>query len=1018
MGSIPHSIKKMDTQYQILPELFLRAPYYSFSGYDLERPPEVLGDQAFRNALFLASPGFYRVMEAKGFHFGSLGEKEKHTLYKYYNRMCFRPTPFGSFASFTLLEWGDGETVRLCGDEAATLHLLPDRQLITQLQYAKGDFDKSARLIRNPTLYRLGNEYRYVKSTTDEKGHYRFSLDALAVEAFYLELFALFRRKSIIAQRLLDWMVNYSGCSEQDAGDYLGFLLDEQVLYLQSTGHIISSGKNNPAMDLPGVSQFWARYKHIPFQRTGSLASASAELEGLLPDVSPDKGKSRFYAALERAKQRGSLSDQDREDIGSVIELLSKFAFSSSLNVLKKFIAAFKERFDLEKVPLLMALDPDAGISYGNFGIASPAKGFEDIRFPSNPEHEQSVDWTALHNLLFKLWGAAQQSGPYSPLTITEIDLAGLERDITPGFLPPTLAVMFRKTEDHLLVEHAGGATATALIGRFSTFSAGTKKLCRKLVRLEAATHPGIIFSDIGQLSNTHTDNINFREQIYPFEIPVNVYSALSNTAQIPLEDLLVSVRHDELILESVKLQQRVIPRLSTAYNYQHNELAVFRLLGDLQYQGLRSNFNFNIENYFPGQSFYPRVVFGNTIISPARWHLGEKELMEIRGEGKGEPTGRIRRFRSRYSIPQRVCLGTTDQQLIFDLGNVQEAVFFLDCIKELKKVTLTEYLLPGRSVKTGNKPLAGQFIAFLSHGRTIYHPLTNMKRGAPVKSQRNFLLGDDWLYVKIYCTPESSNRILEEVITPVICKNCGHIATWFFIRYFDKGYHLRLRILTAQGQTGLMLMELKNTMNVTGNDHLVKDYQGDIYRREMERYGAGLIEPVEAFFCAGSELVSQFIVLKNNHKLEFEEFHLALYSTYQLLICFLGDIYPALDFTMQLSDRYLREFATDRQLKVDLDMKFRTMKQEINDLLGKSPLSELLSVPMERLFKTTTIISALVKDHSLAERSALLADMIHMQLNRTFTVKQRQQELLVYYLLQKYLLSTTARMVKSHPQG
>src|ERR1700753_2600742 len=94
--------------YNFLPELFLRAPYYSFAGYDPERLEEVLKDRGFRNGLFLASPAFYNELKKKEFELHKLAEKEKHSVSKYYNRMCFRPTPFGSFASFSLLTWGKG----------------------------------------------------------------------------------------------------------------------------------------------------------------------------------------------------------------------------------------------------------------------------------------------------------------------------------------------------------------------------------------------------------------------------------------------------------------------------------------------------------------------------------------------------------------------------------------------------------------------------------------------------------------------------------------------------------------------------------------------------------------------------------------------------------------------------------------------------------------------------------------------------------------------------------------------
>ena len=58
--------------YRFLPQVFLRAPYYSFSGYDLSRLPEVLQEQAFRNAVFLASAAFFALLEKKEFDFDSL----------------------------------------------------------------------------------------------------------------------------------------------------------------------------------------------------------------------------------------------------------------------------------------------------------------------------------------------------------------------------------------------------------------------------------------------------------------------------------------------------------------------------------------------------------------------------------------------------------------------------------------------------------------------------------------------------------------------------------------------------------------------------------------------------------------------------------------------------------------------------------------------------------------------------------------------------------------------------------
>jgi hypothetical protein len=124
--------------YDFLPELFLRAPFYSYKKFDLAALPEVLQDLHFRNAIWLASPVFHRSLKGKNFEFEQLNEKEKFTLAKYFNRMCYRPTPFGSFATFTNLSWAGEGPVQLAADDQAILHLLPDRQNSTGILTLNG----------------------------------------------------------------------------------------------------------------------------------------------------------------------------------------------------------------------------------------------------------------------------------------------------------------------------------------------------------------------------------------------------------------------------------------------------------------------------------------------------------------------------------------------------------------------------------------------------------------------------------------------------------------------------------------------------------------------------------------------------------------------------------------------------------------------------------------------------------------------------------------------------------------
>src|ERR1700743_3055928 len=112
----------MTLPYQFFPQLFLRAPLWSYADYRAGSIAGPLKDPCFRLALYLASPGFYRVLEAKNLDTGLMNEKELHSLEKYYNRMSFRPTPFGLFSSFTLTAWGDDGNIVLEDAPNAFLH--------------------------------------------------------------------------------------------------------------------------------------------------------------------------------------------------------------------------------------------------------------------------------------------------------------------------------------------------------------------------------------------------------------------------------------------------------------------------------------------------------------------------------------------------------------------------------------------------------------------------------------------------------------------------------------------------------------------------------------------------------------------------------------------------------------------------------------------------------------------------------------------------------------------------------
>ena len=985
------------------PELFLRAPFYSFSGYDLARLPEIVRQQVFRNAIFLASPAFYEVLAAKRFDVSLLSLKEVHTLRKYYNRMCFRPTPFGSFASFSWVKWGTASPVRLQADRHAILRVLPDQQRIYQhRQQPNPDFRKEI-LIVNPTLYRLGGEYRYIRSSPDAQGQYRFTLDAMDAEPFYQDLLRLVKSSPQTFDQLEGWICLTAGCSAAEACDHLEFLLNAQFLFRPSTGAVITGGELSP---LP-------EYQVLPFDPHASLPDAADLWADRLRPMGNYPGRSAFYAALERPLATGSLDDHYRQEIRRAVDALCRIAPPARQGTLTEFIQAFQKRFDLAKVPLLTAIDPDAGVGYGELTPGSTSAAIlNGLNFPLPAAKIEESGWEGARHIFFRHWMGNPYRTPYAEIRLEPGDLEGFPiPENLP--LPNTLSVMFRKVEDHLLLEHTGGTTAAALIGRFSLFSEVAAEQCRKLAAGEQQANPGVIFADLGQWSDLHADNINRRLSVYDYEIPINVYSALPPEKQILPDDLLLSVRQGELILESARLGKRVIPRLATAFNFKRNDHPLFRLLCDLQYQGLQAAIQLNLERLFPGMSFYPRVSFQQTILCLAKWILQEQDLTELLSlEETAIPAG-LRHFREKFGLPQRVSFGQADQQLIFNLADREESLFFVRCLKGIKHLVLQEYILPDRSVKKEHKAIAGQFIGFLTDQREIYLPLTTVTEQTEPLS-RDFLLGSQWLYLKIYCTPRTAEGVIAEVIHPVIQRFRKRLSAWFFIRYADPGHHLRLRFRLPPDLIGPVMVALNQQLQTSGHDQLIQDFQGDTYRPELERYGPLLIGQIEALFTAGSDLVSRYILLRRAQKTAWSDFRLGLVTAEKTLAAFFDDPQEALACVSRVTAGLLAEFSGgQRSLRLELDRKYRDLRVDIERWLDRQSPVNLpvgLTGAGKTFFRQLASLKAAVAHAPKDQSFGLLADLVHMQLNRTLADSQRKQELLIYYCLEKYLNSISAR--------
>jgi len=1017
----------MPANFEFLPQLILRCPLISYRDYSLDKLDELLQRDWFKLAIYLASPDFYQRLATNGFSGRQLNSKERITLLKYYNRMSFRPTPFGAFSSFAAVTYADVSTnIQLPKENEWRLKLLFDQHAVFKLaEILIGEDVEKESFSSNPTLYRINKEFRYIKTLTDaETGKTSYRLESFEANRFTKSLLLFLKRQPESYTGIINYTKINASCSDADAGEYLQFLIGEQIVLSKHNITILGESYLRRLLDsgfLKAASKkqlksLLEQLDKIQFADIAGVESFVKHVNDIFLKHEVKAPAQLFYANMERPVT-GSLSAVHQEQLTGALNCLQTLIPLGESKALAEFKKQFKARFDLQKIPLLQALDPETGIAYGdNANTDTNNPLLQDMPVDSSNTKQEIISWSETTRLLFQKWN--EQATVGAGIVIDDDDLAKLPgRSQLP--MPPSMPIMFRLCGETIFIEAAGGASATSLIGRFTVLSPAVKAIADEIVKHEQRQNPGVIFAEINQLSDHHVDNINRRLSVYEYEMTINSPGILNPDKQVQLDDLVLSVVNDELIIESVKLKKRIIPRLSSAYNYQNHQLNLLRFLGDVQHQGIHSNFTFDLETMFPGMPFYPRVTYKQTILCLAKWYLSEDHLKRLINGVSENAVNEVRKLKMEEQWSRYIAVGRSDQQLIFDLDDDAQALFFVDCIKTETNVRITEHLMCyDEGLKDHNeKPMVNQFITILLASQKTYNPLPEQKM-LPTKQVREFIPGSKWVYFKIYCSPTRANELLVKKILPVLRALHEQTESWFFIRYIDTGAHIRLRILVKEEFLGNVLTMLKAKLSLDVRYQLIQDYRADVYRRELERYGADIIEDVEKVFEKSSNLIIYYLKQATVPDFAFSYHSIAMVSAVEIIARFFPVITDRMRFAQQMVQSFSLEHKDAKALKFSLDKKYRALKDEIALLLDNtgSYYKKLgLTALNKQLHNSIDVITSKVDNFSTERKNQLAADIIHMHLNRLFPDEQRYQELIVYHCLYKHLQAVIARNSKQH---
>lgn len=277
---------------------------------------------------------------------------------------------------------------------------------------------------------------------------------------------------------------------------------------------------------------------------------------------------------------------------------------------------------------------------------------------------------------------------------------------------------------------------------------------------------------------------------------------------------------------------------------------------------------------------------------------------------------------------------------------------------------------------------------------------------------KRKFIIGDEWIYFKIYTGVKTADKILIETIAPLTQHLLENkiIDKFFFIRYYDSDFHLRIRFKILDNKIGELISVFNNSINSLFQDGLIWKIQTDTYNRELERYGFNLIENAESLFNIDSlTTINALNFIQEDDNVRWL-WGLASLNSY--LDSFGYDLEGKILFIKLMKDFFSKEFDIDHDLNRQLSLKYRNNKKDIENILNPEKLSfELNEILQFRKEKIISDVATIKSELSKADYDNVVGSYLHMMINRLFRSKNRENEFISYCMLSYYYESAKARI-------
>lgn len=679
---------------------------------DLEKAKEIFDKDSFlKEALYFASRGLYDEINSQDKKMEG-NEKLQEALLKYILRIQTRCTPFGLFAGSSSLGSIQKVTSGVLLKEMKFFkkHIRLDMGVLYNISKHLVSFSEireNVRFFPNNTLYKIGDHLRYIEARVGEE-QIEYLSNSIETDEYLEKVLALCKAGAFISDIIN--MLKNEGFDDEDTKDFCNELIDNQVLLselelssieVQPLERLLSiikgklSDKNRYIID--ELEQIVNLFKK---KLTDNEDNSIDDYNNILKEndfLKTFSVKNNFQVDLNIITNKNVLSEDTVSILLEGIDVLNKLSLYHANAELEIFKAAFLEKYEYQEVPLLKVLDQEIGLGYpiSKTKLISPL--IDDIHFAKPGRESFEVPWNVKYSFITNKLGeffACDDRG--SEIVLKEEELSKFTS--SEKNLPATLSALvevYSTKEGELLYLPGLSSSAINYYGRFAYCDLEIERFIKEQLYAKEKDFldDNSIFAEISHFPDARVGNILLRPSFTEYEIPILAGSLLPPENQILLSDLMVSVRNDEVVLRSIRLNKRIIPRLSTAHNYKRpDNLSIYKFLCEIYNQNDKKNigFDWGVLANFP---YLPRIIYKNLILSKARWSFNAKIFQSFSNLSDEELMGKISEWKKKNRLPSDVVLKDFDNKLYINLDNITLVKLLLHAVKNRTRFILEEFI-------------------------------------------------------------------------------------------------------------------------------------------------------------------------------------------------------------------------------------------------------------------------------------------------------------------------------------